>query len=236
LATEFGPWRIVAATVEHSSSAEKREGDVRIRLFPSLPEALKRRHLLAGVLGAAFLVLSGIPQGRAGINELAKAAAWRLGDQLSLAGLLYAQGGQDDKVEQLLSALKPMTDAMQIAIKPFPPRAETSAATYADVIHYLIKGDGADVGSELAGKFGKEAGTLFEVAIKSNLLILLYQPGDDQGIGEVIQSRMSEIGMPENLWMGVVTAINNKAPQNDVKDAVFKMHDDVAAYLGQLAQ
>ncbi|HEV7462944.1 MAG TPA: hypothetical protein VGN85_03410 [Methyloceanibacter sp.] len=47
---------------------------------------------------------------------------------------------------------------------------------------------------------------------------------------------MSEIGMPETLWMGVVTAINNKAPQNDVKQAVFKMHDDVAAYLGQLAQ
>jgi len=44
---------------------------------------------------------------------------------------------------------------------------------------------------------------------------------------------MSGIGMPENLWMGVVTAINNKAPEADVKDAVFKMHDDVAAYLGK---
>jgi hypothetical protein len=31
-------------------------------------------------------------------------------------------------------------------------------------------------------------------------------------------------------------AINNEAPENDVKDAVFKMHDDLAAYLGQQAQ
>lgn len=209
---------------------------MRIRLFPSVPEALSRRHLLAWVLGAAFLLLLRIPPGRAGVDELAKAAAWRLGDQLSLAGLLYAQGGQDDKVEKLLSALKPMIDAMELTIKPFPPRAETSAATYADVIHYLIEGDGAELGREIAGKFGKEAGTLFEVAVKSNLVILLYQPGDDQGIGGVIQSRCSEIGLPENLWMGVVTAINNKAPENDVKEAVFKMHDDVAAYLGQQAQ
>lgn len=209
---------------------------MRIRLFPSVPEALSRRHLLAWVLGAAFLLLLGIPPGRAGVDELAKAAAWRLGDQLSLAGLLYAQGGQDDKVEKLLSALKPMIDPMELTIKPFPPRVETSAATYADVIHYLIEGDGAELGREIAGKFGKEAGTLFEVAVKSNLLILLYQPGDDQGIGGVIQSRCSEIGLPENLWMGVVTAINNKAPENDVKEAVFKMHDDVAAYLGQQAQ
>jgi hypothetical protein len=31
----------------------------------------------------------------------------------------------------------------------------------------------------------------------------------------------------------VVDAINNKAPQAELKDAIFKMHDDVAAYLGQ---
>jgi hypothetical protein len=44
---------------------------------------------------------------------------------------------------------------------------------------------------------------------------------------------MTEAGLPENLWMGVVDAINNKAPQAELKDAIFKMHDDVAAYLGQ---
>jgi hypothetical protein len=33
--------------------------------------------------------------------------------------------------------------------------------------------------------------------------------------------------------MGVVTAINNQPSGGDVKDAVFKMHDDVATYLGQ---
>ena len=35
---------------------------------------------------------------------------------------------------------------------------------------------------------------------------------------------------------GVVNAINDKAPQGAVKDAIFKMHDDVAAYLGEQAQ
>ena len=88
----------------------------------------------------------------------------------------------------------------------------------------------------MAEKFGIAAGTLYEVSIKSNLLLLLYEPGDDQGIAGVIQSRMTEVGLPENLWMGVVNAINNKAPQGDVKDAIFKMHDDVAAYLGQRAE
>jgi len=186
--------------------------------------------LTLAVTGALLLVF-GIAEAGATPEDLAKAAAWRLGDQLSLAGLLYAQGNQEDKV--ILSGIKPLAEAMQVEIKPFPPRSADSSQTYADVIHYLIAGDGAALGSEIGQKFGTPAGTLFEVSVKSNLLILLYQPGEDQGIGGVIQARMSGIGMPENLWMGVVTAINNKAPEADVKDAVFKMHDDVAAYLGK---
>ena len=47
---------------------------------------------------------------------------------------------------------------------------------------------------------------------------------------------MSEVGLPENLWIGVVNAIDDKASQDAMKDAVFKMHDDVAAYLGEQAE
>jgi hypothetical protein len=195
-----------------------------------------RRHLLASLPAGMLLLALGIPAGRAGITDLAKAAAWRLGDQLSLAGLLHAQGNQNEKVEQLITGMKPLAEAMEIDIKPFPPRAATETETYADVINYLIKGDGAKTGQQLAEKFGIAAGTLYEVSMKSNLLLLLYEPGDDQGIGGVIQSRMSEVGLPENLWIGVVNAINNKAPQGELKNAIFKMHDDVAAYLGKRAE
>lgn len=206
---------------------------MRVTLFRAPFEAVSLRRLWTCAVAGALLFLFGVANAHATPEDLAKAAAWRLGDQLSLAGLLYAQGNQEDKVAELLSGIKPLAEAMQLEIKPFPPRSTDSSQTYADVIHYLIAGDGADLGSQIAQKFGSAAGTLFEVSVKSNLLILLYQPGEDQGIGGVIQARMSEIGLPENLWMGVVTAINNKASEGDVKDAVFKMHDDVATYLGQ---
>ena len=32
--------------------------------------------------------------------------------------------------------------------------------------------------------------------------------------------------------MGVVNAIDNKASQGELKDAIFKMHDEVASYFG----
>ena len=208
---------------------------MRLTSLSKFVEGQNRRGLLVCFAALLMLMLAAVP-GQAGDLDVVNAAAWKFGGQLSLAGLLYAQGDQDDKVDQLLSGLKPLAEAMEVEIKPFPPRAATTSETYADVIQYLIKGDGADIGRQLADKFGSDVATLFDVAVKSYLLILLYQPGDDQGIGGVIKSRFTEIGLPENLWVGVVTAIDNKGSQDEVKDAVFKMHDDVAAYLGQQVQ
>jgi hypothetical protein len=97
------------------------------------------------------------------------AAAWRLGDRLSLAAFLFARGGQDDDVERLLSSIKPVTEAMGITIAPFPPRAATSVDTYGEIIVYLVEGAGAETGRALAAKFGKDAGLLYDAAIKSKL-------------------------------------------------------------------
>ena len=76
-------------------------------------------------------------------DPLANAVAWRLGDQLSLAGLLHAQGGQKERVDQLIADMKPLTDAMGIEISPFPPRAGNTATAYTDILEYLVKGGGA---------------------------------------------------------------------------------------------
>ena len=108
-------------------------------------DALTRRGLVAGALLGALMLLLGASAARAEESAVAKAAAWRIGDHLSLAGLLYAQGGEEGNVEELLSSIRPLTEAMQIEIKPFPPRAATKIETYAEVIQYLIKGDGAEI-------------------------------------------------------------------------------------------
>ena len=125
---------------------------------------------------------------------------------------------------------------MDIKIKPFPPRGPSAVDTYAEVIQYLIKGDGAEIGRQIEKGFGKEAGALFEIAVKTNLMILLYEPGNDQGMADVIRTRCTEIELPGNLWLDLVNAVNSKASKEEVKDAVFRMHDNVAAYLGARVQ
>jgi hypothetical protein len=195
-----------------------------------------RRSLLARLALVAVLLFLSAAMVRAQDSPVAKAAAWRIGDHMSLAGMLYAQGGEEDNVKELVESVKPLTDALQIQIKPFPPRGASQIETYAEVIQYLIKGDGAEIGRQIGKDFGKEAGTLYEIAVKSNLLILLYEPGNDQGIADVLQSRCVEIGLPNNLWFDVVNSVRSSASKDEVKDAVFKMHDEVAAYLGAKVQ
>src|SRR5215510_5508427 len=197
---------------------------------------LGRRALIALALMLATLPFFGVSAACAEPAEPIGAAAWRLGDRLSLAAFLFARGGQDDAVEQLLSSIKPITEAMGITIAPFPPRSATSVDTYGEVIVYLVEGAGAETGRALAAKFGKDASLLYDAAIKSNLLLLLYEPGDDHGLGGVIRSRMSEAGLPEQLWIGVVKAIDAKASQSELKDAVLKMHEAVTSYLGRAGQ
>lgn len=198
--------------------------------------AITWRGLCAWALGGTLFFLAALPLCAAEESAVAKAAAWRIGDHMSLAGLLYAQGGEQANVDELITSVTPLTDAMKIKIKPFPPRGATPIETYAEVIQYLIKGDGAEVGRQIGKDFGKSAGTLFEVAVKSNLLILLYEPGNDQGIADVLQSRCTEIGLPNNLWFDVVNTVRSNSSKEDVKDAIFEMHDNVAAYLGSKVQ
>ena len=101
----------------------------------------------------------------------------------------------------------------------------------ASAIHYLIKGDGWSTGKQLVSKYDVTHGVLFEVALKSNLLILLYQPGDDSGLGVLIKSRCEQIKLPPHLWSDLVAKVGNKAAPDAVREAVFKMQKDVPRFL-----
>lgn len=184
-------------------------------------------------LGAILFLFLGGPAKAAELSDLAKAATWRLGDNLSLAALLYGQD-KDPDTGQALTKAKNLAKALGVNIPPFPAKSATSSATLASVIHYLIKGDGALVGAALGRKYNDdECEILYEVSVKSNLLWLLYAPGDRTAktIGDLVKSRCEQIRLPSGLWMGVVTAISNDRPAGEVRDAVIKMHEEVARYL-----
>jgi hypothetical protein len=192
-----------------------------------------RRTLCLSGAAASFAMLAGMPRARAGGSATTRAAAWVIGSNLAFAAMLYAQGADAATVDSFLAKAKGIaeSDEIGIQIQPFPDKGASMPETMAVVIHYLIKGDGWNVGQSLSDKFDAYHGTLFEVAVKSGLLLVLYQPGDDSGIGDIIKDRCQSLDLPPELWTPVTDAIAAQKDSDTVRDAVLKMHDDVSSYL-----
>ena len=178
-------------------------------------DAVPRRRVLYLLALVGLCLPFASPATRAAEDKnTTKGGAWLLGDNLSLAALLYNPGAPAETLNNVLSKAKALADILGVQIKPFPAKSAKTAEATADLIHYLIQGDGALIGAALARKYDDEHGTLFEVAVKSNLLILLYDPGDSlgQSIAGLIKTRLGSIGLPARLWTGVVTLVDNKRP------------------------
>ena len=158
-------------------------------------------------------------------------AAWLIGDRLSLAAIVYAQGGAEDFTNGQIAGAKQVADSVGVTIPPLPSRGENKVENLARTIRYLIKGDGAQLGLALGRKYDQRDAVLFELAVKSNIALIMYSPDDPSAFPEVIRSRSESIGLPPELWSGVVTAMLNKKSQDDAKHAIIKMHEDVAQYL-----
>jgi hypothetical protein len=196
-------------------------------------EDVKRRSfVMSGSAASALLLFGGdLARSEPLKPNVSRAGAWIVGDKLSLAAIAYGRGLKQETVDGMLSDAKSIANDLGVPLNPLPPKDSSDAKTLATIIHYLIKGDGWATGAALLKKYDYTHGALFEISVKSNLLLLLYAPGDDSGIGGVIKSRCEEIKLPPQLWSGLVIMIGKKATFDQVKDEVFKMHKDVAAHL-----
>jgi hypothetical protein len=196
-------------------------------------EGVDRRSLVMSGAAASSLLLFGASAARAEAMKpnISRTGAWIVGDKMSLAAIAYGRGLKQESVDGLMTSAKSIASDLGVPVKPLPPKDTTDSKTLATMIHYLIKGDGWSTGEALVKKYDYTHGALFEISVKSNLLLLLYAPGDDSGIGKLIKARCEEIKLPPQLWTSLVTMVANKASFDQVKDEVFKMHKDVAEHL-----
>jgi hypothetical protein len=85
---------------------------------------------------------------------------------------------------------------------------------------------------------GDDHAALFEVALKSNILLVQYQP--DAPVSKLLAAAISQASeraqLPPDLVQPVLQAVDAQATVKEVRDAVFDMHDRIGQYLstGQL--
>lgn len=157
---------------------------------------------------------------------------------MSLASLAHDRGVAKDKVPAWFAQAQAAAKQLGVTIGDLPSPAAAGEATPASrqVMNYLLV-DGQRIGRELTKQHGAEAAALFEVAIKSNLLLLLYGPGSAEGasIADAISDAAPRAKLPGELWKPLVDVLDRQLPSSDVRLAVQKMHTDVSQFLASSA-
>lgn len=153
---------------------------------------------------------------------------------MSLAALAHDRGVAKDKVPAWFAQAKSAAKQLGATVAELPAPAATTETNPAskNVMNYLLI-DGQRIGRELTKQHGPEAAALFEVAIKSNLLLLLYTPGSAEGasIADAITQAAPRARLPADLCRPLIDALDRQLPPSDVRLAVQKMHTDVTQYL-----
>ena len=159
--------------------------------------------------------------------------AWDLGDDISLAALGNAEGAPKRNVDSLLAKAKVNGKRFGVVIPDLPVNTASKAKNRAEALFYLLRKVGNPMVGILKRDFDEEHALLFEVSLKSNILLLLYGPGgsETETIADVIKTRSARIGLPAHLTADLLKLIAARADYPKVKASIFKMHADVGRHL-----
>jgi hypothetical protein len=160
--------------------------------------------------------------------------AWALGSNLSLAALANDRAAPVDKIANWYETAQQLAKLFGTAVAELPPRpaAEEIDPQAARAIEFLFD-QGQTLGRHIAALHGDDHVALFELALKSNILLVRYQP--KAPIVKALSAAVSQAGerakLPPDVYRPLLTLLDEGAPAITVRDAVFQLHADVDHYL-----
>jgi hypothetical protein len=223
---EYDRYAIPTQTEDTAASSRFAANDTRP---PAPPEQQSpQRHTDATPVSATVDVAP------SAVSSKVRRAVWTLGSRLSLAALAHDRHMAANSIPTWLDEAHSACKVLGTTLPelPEPAAAGDTALASRQVIEYLLT-QGQRIGRELAKRYGPEQAALFEVALKSNILLLLYSPGSDatNSISAALSHAAPQAKLPEILWSPLADRINKKASLEEVRAAVRQMHTDVDAYL-----
>jgi hypothetical protein len=160
--------------------------------------------------------------------------AWLLGNKMSLSALANDRGGADEETAKLFGQAQTLAEMLEVKVGDLPP-AKTPApasANFDRALQYLFA-QGQPIGRALAAKYGDDHAALFELAVKSNILLALYRPHTSVvgALSSAIEQAGGRAGLPVQLWQPLMDALANNVPVDELRQTVYRMHSEVDHYL-----
>lgn len=160
-------------------------------------------------------------------SESQKRLSWELGSKLSLASVLHSETNDKALVARQFALAQSAASKLGIRLPALPAKTGDKIKDSAAVLHYLLASTGGPIGNILQERLGPEHAAIFEIALKSNILLILYGPGEKEGatIAGVIRKRMGAANLPSAMTDKLLQLIDQQASYADVKTELFALHD-----------
>jgi hypothetical protein len=165
-------------------------------------------------------------------------AAWQLGRNWSLAALARDRVTATDNVARWLDHARELAASLGTTLAELPsPIAGDAAASSRVMIKHLFT-EGTRIGSFLSDRYGPDHAALFELGVKANLLLVLYEPRTTiaETLASAIAKAREQSNSPAELWQPLLTAIAEAREPAAVRQAVFRVHEEVDRSLAGAAE
>ena len=159
-------------------------------------------------------------------------AAWRVGSKWSLAVGVYGIGKQSDRYGDIWKQADSAAQSLGIQLPPLPEYVAQedllSAATDS-----LLGDSSVQLTDAVSNEHSDMHRALCDLAIKTHALLLIYSPdnSDLETLLAEIRQAAEDSALPERLWQPVLESLEEIADFQDVKRAVFELHDKATDYL-----
>jgi hypothetical protein len=171
-----------------------------------------------GSLGAKS---GGVPTSREGQMYL-------LGQKLAQAAMVNgrAEAGVVDRTFKAATTVADIT--LQMKLEPLPATTGDKAKDGAAGMHYLLNGQGKELGQKISQDFGETSAATYELAVKVNMLPMLYidDPKDTMAdtMVEVFTRLSTKAKLPDTALGPIIAKMKARAPMNEVTDMALDLN------------
>jgi hypothetical protein len=150
---------------------------------------------------------------------------WTFGRKLSLAALARTNPRTSAAAQGERASAETLARALETTVPSFPALQGGKAKDTAAAIHYLLETAGKPIALHLRIKFGQDHAALFELAVKAQLLSVLYSPGDEtsKGLASSLERLASRAELPAEVVAPVVKAVRQRASEAVVTKELERM-------------
>lgn len=152
---------------------------------------------------------------------------------MSIAALANDRGIAADQVPKWFAEAEMMAGLLGVNLVPLPDRPTEAPATGAPNALKYLSAQLTAIRGDINHRHGPEVAALFDLALRSNLLLIYNAPGS-AGVTQIANSIGTvapRTGLPAEFWQPLLDLLANGAPEATVRLAVRKMHADVDTHL-----